>query len=181
VVLDALAQTGQGASEGGQALELVLCGMGRPVGMIAVLLAPARIAPRRLNMAGGARTDPDIGPGRRDGQAADAVQRGGVPDQVAVRIPIAEAATGATARQAGAVVIAPGQPFGRGGIGRRHAPTFTLPRPCRPPTARRARAASRGAWSSSGGAGRSIIVALLKRHIATAAASRGSFTGAPMA
>src|SRR5690606_12666427 len=108
VVLDALAQTGQGAGESGQALELVLCGMGRPVGMIAVLLAPARIARCSLNMAGGARTDPDSGPGRRDGQAADAVQRGGVPDQASVRIPIAEAATGATASQAGAVIIAPG-------------------------------------------------------------------------
>src|SRR5690606_25913190 len=112
--------------EGGQALELVFGRMGRPVGMIAVLLAPARIPPRRLNMAGGARTDPDIRPRRRDGQAADAAQRGGVPDQTAIRIPIAEAATGATARQARAVVIAPGQSFGRGEIRVRHAPTVTL-------------------------------------------------------
>jgi hypothetical protein len=35
-------------------------------GVIAVLLAAARIAPGRLEMAAGVGRDPDIGPGRRD-------------------------------------------------------------------------------------------------------------------
>jgi len=42
--------------------------------VIAVLLAAAGIASRGLKMAAGRGGDPDIGPGRRDGERSDAGQ-----------------------------------------------------------------------------------------------------------
>ncbi|MNE09113.1 hypothetical protein D3C80_1017810 [compost metagenome] len=88
VMLHPLAQARQLAGEVGQAVELVAGGVTRPVGMIAVLLAASRIAARGLDMAVRARTDPDVLPGGRNGEGADAVQRSCVADRQAGAVAI---------------------------------------------------------------------------------------------
>ena len=56
-----------------------------PARMIAVLLAPARVAAGGLQVAVRVGADPHLGPGRRDRQRADAPQRLGIADRRAVR------------------------------------------------------------------------------------------------
>lgn len=75
VGFDALAQRGQAMAKRGEARKFRLVAAGGPVGMIAILLAPALVAAGRLNMSGRIGADPDISPGRRDDQRLDPRQR----------------------------------------------------------------------------------------------------------
>src|SRR5690606_15888847 len=93
-------QPGQSIGEGDQAGELGLVAAGQPLGMVAVLLAPALVAACGLDMAVGRRADPDILPGRRYGKAPDALARLLVPHLRPVRRDIAEALAGPTAANA---------------------------------------------------------------------------------
>jgi hypothetical protein len=59
--------------------------------VILVLLAPPGVAPRRLDVPVGLGADPHVGPGGRDGELADALQRGIVAHRFATRLHVAEA------------------------------------------------------------------------------------------
>ena len=97
-----------------------------PARVVAVLLAPARVAAGGLDVAVGVRADPDVGPGRRDRQLADPLQGRGIAHRLAVGILDRELGTQRWGpcriflRSAGAR----GQECGgrRRGAGRRHAP-----------------------------------------------------------
>ena len=64
-------------------MELGFIAGGAPLGMVAVLFSAAGVFAGGLNvsLAGGA--DPDVGPGGRDGEGADAAEGGGVADRLA--------------------------------------------------------------------------------------------------
>jgi len=105
--LDTPARARQRAAEAQHMLELGLVAHMAPARMIAVLLAPARVAPGRLDMAVGVGADPHRRPGGRHGERADARERGGIADQQPLRIAIEEAVLAVTdplARDAGRVV-----------------------------------------------------------------------------
>src|ERR1700730_2801662 len=55
-----------------------------PPRAIAILLSAPRVSPARLQVSAGIRTDPDVGPGRRDGEALDPADGFRVADGVAV-------------------------------------------------------------------------------------------------
>ena len=98
-----------------QALELGLVAPRSPARVVAVLLASAGVAAGGLEVARRVRADPDVGPGRRDGQRADPredrLSRIGSPSGGSV----AEAAPGATPVDARARVGGIAQP-GRAGV-----------------------------------------------------------------
>ena len=54
--------------------------------MVAVLLSPARVAARRLDVPAGLRADPDVSPGGWNGQAADPGQLFGVAHHAPIHI-----------------------------------------------------------------------------------------------
>jgi hypothetical protein len=64
VAIDLSSQSRQAAGELDRALVLVLVAHLPPVGVVAVLEPPARVAPRGLDVPVGARADPDVLPGR---------------------------------------------------------------------------------------------------------------------
>lgn len=72
-----------------------------PGGMIAVLFAALLIPPRGLDVTLGLRADPYILPRGRNGERADARQRGLVRDRFAVNPAIGEAAAAPDAADAG--------------------------------------------------------------------------------
>ncbi len=72
ILVDGAAQLWQGVRELDQIAVFHLVAAGGPALVIAVLLAPANIAARHLDVAIGTRRDPDIGPGRRNDQRANA-------------------------------------------------------------------------------------------------------------
>ena len=78
--------------------------------MIAVLLAPARVARGDLEMSVLVRADPDVGPRRRNHEGAEAVDRVLGDDQAAVGVVVREAATAALAADAGYDVADVAQP-----------------------------------------------------------------------
>jgi hypothetical protein len=59
--------------------------------MVAVLLAAAGVPAGRLEVAVGLGADPDVGPGRRDGELPDPFQDLGLADGLAVGIGVGEA------------------------------------------------------------------------------------------
>ncbi len=90
-----------------------------PFWVIAVLLAPARIAPRRLQVAVGLRADPDVLPRGRNHQALDARQCGLVLHRRAMRVQIAKAVLDGLAVDAGAAIVhvaQAGRARGAGGV-----------------------------------------------------------------
>ena len=91
VGLDSFAQFRQGAGEGRQAFELAFRGIATPAVVVAVLFAAFHVPARGLDVPRGARADTDIGPGRRDGEGADAVQHLVVADEPPPRIVVDEA------------------------------------------------------------------------------------------
>src|SRR5690606_8581349 len=95
----------QARAEGHEAIELARAAFGLPLRVVAILLAPARVAASGLQMSVGVWTDPDIGPRRRDRQLADPGERGLVAQQAAARIPVTESAARAPARVAGRTVV----------------------------------------------------------------------------
>src|SRR5690606_11671046 len=98
-------QPWQRRTEGHQAIELARAAIGLPLWVVPILLAPARVPAGGLQVPVGVRTDPDIGPCRRDRQLADPGQRGGIAHQPAACIPVAEPPARATARVAGRTVV----------------------------------------------------------------------------
>ena len=69
--------------------------------MIAVLLAAARVASGRLQVAVRARADPDVLVRRRDRERADALQLGRVAHPLAVGADVGEVVADAEAADAG--------------------------------------------------------------------------------
>ena len=90
VACDSRADARQRAAEGLQPGVLAVAAFGAPVGVVAVLLAPACVAAGGLQMAVRQRADPDVGIGRRNRQAADARQLALVDQQAAVGPLVAE-------------------------------------------------------------------------------------------
>src|SRR5262245_8832075 len=66
----------------------------RPTGTVGVLLASTAVARHSLDVAVRAEADPDVGPGRRDGERPDAAPRPEVSDRRTVGADIPEAAPG---------------------------------------------------------------------------------------
>ena len=95
VAVGPLADLWQGRGKGHH--PVVLDGIANlaPAQVIAVLFAPPGVAPRRLQMAVRVGADPDIGPGRRHGQAFDPPDRIPVIDGAALAGAIHEALPGA--------------------------------------------------------------------------------------
>src|SRR6185312_11455083 len=80
----------QGLPEGDHPRVLGAVALVAPARVITVLLAPARVPPGRLQVAVGVGADPDVGPGGRDGQLADALLGGVVVDAPPVRVLVDE-------------------------------------------------------------------------------------------
>ena len=104
-----------------------------PVGVIAVLLAAARVAAGRLEVAVRARADPDVLVRRRDREGADALQLGRLAHPLAVGADVGEVVADADAPDAGRLVADPDQAARRVG--------GAAPSPLAAPRARRGRAA----------------------------------------
>src|SRR5690606_16724834 len=68
-----------------------------PLGVIAILLSPASIAPGRLQMSARFRTDPYVGICRRDREAANAFERASMMNGLAIRPEIPKSLAGARA------------------------------------------------------------------------------------
>ena len=98
------ADLGQSLAEVDEALELRLVTHARPIGVIAVLLAPAGIASGRLDVSVGARADPHVGPCRWNDEALDAGERAFVLHPATGRRAIAESLAGSLATEALLVV-----------------------------------------------------------------------------
>ena len=87
----------QAGAEAEETLELLTL-LRRPVPLVVqVLAAPGRVRPRRLEPCSGVRRDPDVGPGRRDGEAADALERVLVGYLPSAGVDVAEAPPSETA------------------------------------------------------------------------------------
>src|SRR4029077_7431436 len=61
-----------------------------PLRMIAMLSAPARVAPHRLQMSVGARSDPHVVPRRRNDERSNPVERSRVANRAPLRVAIGE-------------------------------------------------------------------------------------------
>src|ERR1019366_4840336 len=100
-MLNAFANRGQDFAKQSHALVFVFVAHFAPARMVAALLSAACIAARGLQMAIGARTDPDIRPGGRDDEGFDAAKSLLISDQFALRIEVAKAFAKGLARDAG--------------------------------------------------------------------------------
>src|SRR5258706_624669 len=85
VALDALAQLGQRLAELQHPAEFRLVARFPVRRVVAILLAAPRVASGGLDVPGGVGTDPNFGPGRRNGERVEAPARGGIADPLAVR------------------------------------------------------------------------------------------------
>jgi hypothetical protein len=106
----ALADLAERSGKGDHPVELRLVALLVPARVVAMLLAPAGVAPGRLDVADRAGADPHVRPRRRDGERADAGQRGGIGHPAALGVEVGEATAGAAAADAGPVVRAVAQP-----------------------------------------------------------------------
>src|SRR5206468_202573 len=79
--------------EGDDPVELGVVPPGPPAAVIAILLATSSVPTGCLEVAVGIDGDPDIRPGRGDGQGADPGQRGPIADDPAAGVAIRKAAT----------------------------------------------------------------------------------------
>src|SRR5690606_38948125 len=112
---DALSDPGQDLAECDHAFVLRLIAHGAPVGMVTILFAVSGIAAGGLDVAVVVGADPNVGPGRRNGEAADAAERALVPDYPAVGSAVAETVLHRFASNAGPVVAHVAQSGGAGG------------------------------------------------------------------
>jgi hypothetical protein len=103
-------QARQRLAECDLAIELACAADLVPLRVVAVLLAPARIAAAGLQVAARAGTDPDVGPGRRDRQRADPRQHFGIAHPPAIGIRVREAAPAAPPADAGRAIADMAQP-----------------------------------------------------------------------
>src|SRR6266852_387952 len=85
IAFDALADLGEDFDELEHAAEFRLVARLAVQGMVAVLLAAARIARSRLDVPFGVRAYPDVGPGRGDRERVDPLALGLARDALAVR------------------------------------------------------------------------------------------------
>ena len=149
---DALPDARQRRAELEHALELVGVLGAAPVGVIAVLLAPARVASRRLDVAVRAHADPDVLVRRRDREGADALQLGRLAHPLAIGADVGEVVADADATDAGRLVADPDQAARRVGAGdgfRHRAPRAHDAGPGR--AGRRARRRARHRAAMAGG------------------------------
>jgi hypothetical protein len=123
VALHALAQARQDLAELQHVAELRLVARGAIGRVVAVLLAPARIARRGLDVAVGIGADPHVGPRRRDGKRFEAAALVGVADSHTVRRVVGPPGSRALARDAGEAVRDIGE------AGPRRGPAMIAPRP----------------------------------------------------
>src|SRR5690606_34254107 len=117
VVVGALADDRQDGGEVHQMVVLVSVADLAPAFVVDVLLPAAVVPPGGLNVAGGVWADPDIGPGRRDGQLLDPRAHLAVADRLAVRVAVAEATPSSPASDARALVGDVAQARGLRGLG----------------------------------------------------------------
>ena len=136
VRLDAGAEARQHLPEADHPAELDPVAVGRPVGVIAVLLAAPRVAARRLEVPVGSRADPDVLPGRGEHQRLDA-GADGVRHQFPIRLPVREPRPAPRARDAGAGVVDVAEGVGQVGHDRAEGPRGTAGRAAGSPEATR--------------------------------------------
>src|SRR4029450_12423383 len=94
----------QGLGEGDHAIELRAVADLAPARVVAILLAPAGIAADGLDVAPGIGADPDVGPGRRDGQRPDAFQGGRIAHRASGGATVTERSPGGDTPDAGVTV-----------------------------------------------------------------------------
>src|SRR5690606_41071789 len=125
------AQPWQGLAERDDAVELAGATHLLPVGVVAVLLAPAGIAAGRLQVAVALAADPHVRPRRRDGEPADPVHQLAVGYPAAIGFQVSEPVAGTAAGDPRLVVadvaesglFTDGGRFGDMGVGR-HGPSI---------------------------------------------------------
>src|SRR5690606_4149398 len=117
VVVGALADDRQDGGEVHQMVVLVSVADLAPALVVDVLLPAAVVPPGGLNVAGGVWADPDISPGRRNGQLLDPRAHLAVADRLAVRVAVAEATPSSPASDARALVGDVAQARGLRGLG----------------------------------------------------------------
>src|SRR5207248_5189623 len=101
VARDPPAQPGQGLGELDHAAVLVLVPDLAPAVVVAVLLAPARVPAGGLDVPTRTGADPDLGPRRRDGQPANALECGFGLDLPTLSVQVLEVRTPAPPAEAG--------------------------------------------------------------------------------
>ena len=106
---DAAPKAGEGATEGEDPLELGFVAERSPAGVIAVLLAPARIAADRLDVAIRILADPYTLPSRRDDEPADALEDIGIAHTPPAGVDVIEAMSDRDPADARVVVVDVGQ------------------------------------------------------------------------
>ncbi|VWC30193.1 hypothetical protein BPS26883_06363 [Burkholderia pseudomultivorans] len=121
VARDAGADTRQRERERGHSRILVRVARRSPLRVIAVLLAPARVAAGRLQMAARVRADPDVGVRGRNRERVDSRDLVRIADPLAVLRVIREAVAHATTRVARLPVVDVTQRGGRARVGHAHA------------------------------------------------------------
>ena len=120
---DTPAQRRQRLAEPDHARVLRAVALLAPARVIPILLAPAGVPPRRLQVAVGLGTDPDAGPGGRDRQLADAFQGDGVDDAATIRMLVDELRD---------QTLALPQPLPGGATPYAGPPVIHVPKPSRP-------------------------------------------------
>src|SRR2546430_5668380 len=95
----------QDPCEARHAVELVGVPNFAPTRVIAVLLAAACVAARRLQVTAWPGRDPDVLPRRRDDQGADAIEGHLIADAPSIRLDVLEALAPANTPDAGLVVV----------------------------------------------------------------------------
>jgi hypothetical protein len=98
----AVAQRRQVLGEVEHLVELLGVAPGAPVRVVEVLLATGRVDAGGLDVAAVPRADPDVLPGRRDAEAADARDDVGLVDRVALLVEVGEPAAPLDALEPGA-------------------------------------------------------------------------------
>ncbi len=96
-LVDCGAERRKRVGEFGEAIELRAVAHFAEFRVVAVLLAAARIAAGGLHVALAEAANPDVCPGRRNGERADALQRLLIAHRFAVRVAVGEALAGALA------------------------------------------------------------------------------------
>ena len=113
VALDALAQARQHLAELQHVAELRVIARLAVGGVVAVLLAPAGVSRRSLDVAGGIGTDPHLGPRRRNRQRIEPSSRRCIRNTVSVGLVIGPARADAAPRDAARAVGDVAQPRAR--------------------------------------------------------------------
>ena len=94
-------QLRQRFAERDHAVEFRVVAQHSPFRVIAVLLAPSRVAPGRLQVPIRVHADPHVLVGGRNGETGNALQRGAIPDRAMIRMAIDKAFAQANACNAG--------------------------------------------------------------------------------